>query len=312
MFLPMVRDIVVIGTSAGGVAAMKRLAALVSVDLPASLFLTLHTSPGGPHMLAEILNQAGRFYAIYVLDHEPIKQQCIYIAAPDRHLILKPDHVVCFYGPKENKYRPSIDVMFRSAAEIFGPRVVGVVLTGYLDDGSEGLLTIRERGGLAVVQDPADAEHPDMPLNALRYAGADYVMPLADIPGLLMELARGEKGETAPGGHGGKGVKTPTTLTCPECGGVLNQDRDGKLSHFRCQVGHAYSLRTLEEAHDTRTEANLWASMQALEERSEIAGRIADESRVRGDEKEAVEHGKRAEESLKRAKSLREILEKPK
>jgi two-component system chemotaxis response regulator CheB len=304
------RDIVVIGTSAGGVAAMKELSAGVSLDLPASLFLTIHTSPGGPHMLAEILNGAGRFYAIYALDHEPIRQQCTYIAAPDRHLILKPDHVVCFYGPKENKYCPSIDVMFRSASETFGPRVVGVVLTGYLDDGSEGLLTIRERGGVAIVRDPAEAEHADMPLNALRYAGTDYVRPLADIPGLLMDLAREKGVDVPPLEHGGRRMEYPTTLTCPECGGVLNQDRDGKLSHFRCQVGHAFSLRTLDETQAARTEANLWASMQALEERSEIARRMADEAGARGDQKEATEHQKTADESLRRAKSLREMLEK--
>ncbi|OPY60657.1 MAG: Chemotaxis response regulator protein-glutamate methylesterase [Syntrophorhabdaceae bacterium PtaU1.Bin034] len=225
--------------------------------------------------------------------------------------MLQSDHVVCFYGPKENRFRPSIDVMFRSAAEIFGPRVVGVILTGMLDDGSEGLLTIRERGGTAIVQDPAEAMYPDMPSNAIRYAGADYVRPLADIPSLLVELTAGrEPGGVAVVQGNRKQEPKPTSLTCPECGGPLSQDRDGIFSHFRCRVGHAYSLRTLKEAQETRVEAGIWAAMQAIEESSEIARRLAKEVRNRGDETEATLYDRTVEASMRRAKALREMLEK--
>src|SRR5688500_9485005 len=179
------RDIIVIGTSAGGLEALRRLTADLPSDLPASIFVVQHCSPG-PSRLAKILSRSGPLRTISPVNHEAIQSGLIYVAPPDRHMLIQDGHVCTSQGPKENRSRPAIDVLFRSAARSYGARVIGVVLSGNLDDGTAGLMAITSAGGLAIVQDPDDALYAGMPSSALRHVQPDHVAPLAEIPWILV------------------------------------------------------------------------------------------------------------------------------
>jgi two-component system chemotaxis response regulator CheB len=180
--------IIVIGASMGGVKALRTLAAGLPADIPAALFVVQHVGRCGSQ-LPQLLSECGPLQAAHALEAEAIRAGRIYVAPPDHHLVVDPGRTRLTRGPRENWARPAIDPLFRSAARAYGPRVVGVILTGRLNDGSAGLRAVRAAGGQAIVQDPADAVAPDMPWSALRHAGADYRVPLAKIPELLDQLA---------------------------------------------------------------------------------------------------------------------------
>ena len=183
-------DIVVIGTSAGGVEALTQLAERLPKNLPASIFAVLHTAPESPFRLPEILSKRGPLKTVVAHDGQVIERSVIYLAAPDHHLLLEKGHVRVVRGPKENRFRPAIDPLFRSAALVYATRVVGVVLTGNLDDGAAGLCEVKRRGGLAVVQDPDEAQFPSMPESAMKYVIPDHIVRLAEMGPLLGRLAR--------------------------------------------------------------------------------------------------------------------------
>lgn len=187
-------DIIVIGTSAGGVEALKVLGGMLPHDLPAAIFIVLHLAPTGPSLLAEILSRAGALPATQGGNGERISPSRIYVAPPDHHLLVEPGHVRVRRGPKESRFRPAVDVLFRSAPYVYGPRVIGVILTGALDDGTAGLWAVKDRGGLAVVQEPQEALHSSMPQSALRHVDVDACLPLAKIAPTLVQLA----GDPAP------------------------------------------------------------------------------------------------------------------
>src|SRR5215211_5622395 len=186
----MAKDIIVVGASAGGIEALRVLAGGLPADLPALLFIVLHTSPESPAMLPGILGRSGSLPALSPKDGDRIRPGTIYVAPPDRHLLIEPNLMRVTRGPKENRFRPAIDPLFRSAAQTYGPRVVGVILTGYLDDGTAGLWTVKKLGGMAIVQEPAEALVPFMPLNALRHVQIDYRLRLKEIAPLLVRLTK--------------------------------------------------------------------------------------------------------------------------
>ena len=196
---PRGHDIIVIGASAGGVEALKAIAGVLPGDLPAAVFAVLHQSPDAPGMLGKILDGAGPLAACLAAAGDPVERGRIYVAPPDHHLLVKEGRVALGRGPRENRARPAIDPTFRSAAVAYGSRVVGVILTGYLDDGASGLAAVERCGGVTVIQDPEDAAYPDMPESALRAVapggGPDHIVPLAQIGELLGRLARTEAGE---------------------------------------------------------------------------------------------------------------------
>jgi two-component system chemotaxis response regulator CheB len=179
----------VLGTSAGGVEALKILVGGLPHDLPATLFIVLHLLPERPSGLAQILSWAGPLPATQAVNGEPITQGHIYVAPPDHHLLVEPGHVCCTHGPKEHRFRPAVDVLFRSAAYAYGPRVVGVVLTGMLDDGTAGLWAIKDHGGVVIVQAPQEALWASMPQNALQQVAVDYCLPLAEVAPTLVRLS---------------------------------------------------------------------------------------------------------------------------
>src|SRR5688572_11570392 len=182
-------DIIVIGGSAGAVEALTRLVAGLPADLPAAVFIAIHTTPTTPSLLPKILSRAGPLPAAHPRDGDGIERGRIYIPPPDHHLLLDEDRVRIVRGPKENGHRPALDPMFRTAAVRYGRRVVGVVITGMLDDGTAGLLAIKQRGGIAVVQNPNEALFPGMPLSAIQNVDVDHVLHLNEIPPLLARLA---------------------------------------------------------------------------------------------------------------------------
>jgi len=191
---PVSRDVVVIGASAGGVAALVELVGGLPPDLPAALFIVVHHPTDAPSKLPRILSRAGSLPAAHATDGERIEPGRIYVAPPDQHLLVRDGFVEVSSGPPEHRLRPAVDPLFRSAAEAYGARVIGVVLTGNLEDGASGLAAIKERGGQAVVQDPANAEYDGMPRSAVEHVAADHVVPLAELAALLTELITVRRG----------------------------------------------------------------------------------------------------------------------
>ncbi len=281
------RDIVVIGASAGGVTALLALAKTLPADFPAPLFVVLHVAPDSPSLMPQLLNSVSALEARHPQNGETVRPGVIYMAPPDHHLLLEDDRVLVARGPKENRFRPSIDALFRSAAYTYGPRVLGVVLTGYLDDGTSGLWSVQRMGGLAIVQDPHDAEQPAMPTNALEFVEPDYIVTLAQLGPLLVRLTLEAapaktrlpapqldllKVELTIAKQGGgfelgiieKGKLTP--FTCPDCHGALTQLIEGNLVRYRCHTGHAYTVSALLSEVTESVESMLYQAMRGLEE----------------------------------------------
>ncbi len=302
------RDIIVVGASAGGLEALSRLVRGLPPGLPAALFVVCHFPEGRRSRLPEILSRQGPLLAAFARDGEPIRPGQIYVAPAGLHLVLRPGQVQLAAGARENRHRPAIDALFRSAARAYGRRVVGVVLSGLLHDGAAGLLAVRHAGGAAVVQDPAEAGFPDMPQNAREVAGADHVLPVHEIARLLVDLARQpvpERRETTmtdplermpelvsrdmaaqqAGGRRGE----LTVFTCPECGGALWQADEKALARFRCHVGHAYYGEILLTEQSEALEAALWTAVRTFKEKTILARQLAVQERLRNNTA-AVQH----------------------
>jgi two-component system chemotaxis response regulator CheB len=284
------RDIVVVGASSGALQALKFIAD-VPPDLPAAIFVVVHAAADGPGLLPDIISTYSPLPVAHARDGEPIEPGRIYVAPPDYHVVIQPGFVQVARGPRENRHRPSIDVLFRSATESYGRRVVGVVLSGMLDDGSSGLAQIRARGGLGIVQDPTDALFPDMPSNALAQAGADYCVMQSGLAALLAkavshkldeqnlgvtkERSEARAGEVSMNSNEYDGRPgSPSNFSCPDCGGVLRQEEEAQSLRFRCRVGHAFSANALLSAQSDGVEQALWSALRALEEKAEMARRL--------------------------------------
>jgi two-component system chemotaxis response regulator CheB len=272
-------DIIVVGTSAGGVEALQTLAARLPADLPAAVFVTMHVAPRAKSVLPEILSRAGVLPAMHATNGAPIENGIIYIAPPDHHLVIEPGHMHLTSGPREQHHRPCINVMFRSAAAAYGDRVVGVVMSGELDDGTAGLWEIERRRGITVVQNPEEAAFPSMPLSALREVEVDHTVNAAELGPLLARLA-GTSLVTAAAKNNFEGKDMPedvqlTDLTCPECRGTIWEVRRGKNKDYRCRVGHSYSAKSMLAGHFAAQEKALYAAIVALEEGASLANRLA-------------------------------------
>jgi two-component system, chemotaxis family, protein-glutamate methylesterase/glutaminase len=266
-------DIIVIGASAGGVEALMQICAGLPADLPASIFVVQHISPTSKSVLPNLISRASPLPARHPVDGEAIATGQIYVAPPDLHLLLREGSIMLRHGPQENRTRPAIDPLFRSAAVAYGPRVVGVVLTGLLDDGAAGLVAIKRCGGLSVVQDPDDAQWPEMPRRAIERAQPDYVVGIGQMAALLSRLSNEPAGarvqipsaldlETRIAAQefdplGITAIGQPSRLSCPQCGGVLNEVPDEGTLRFRCQTGHAFTSEGLMSAQTDELERAL-------------------------------------------------------
>jgi two-component system chemotaxis response regulator CheB len=270
------QDIIVIGASAGGVEALQILAGGLPANLEAAVFVVLHIGTGlnGQSQLPKILARAGPLSAVHPGGTEKFRHGRIYVAKPDCHMILAGGHVRSVYGPKENRTRPAINPLFRSAAAEYGPRVTGVILTGLQDDGVAGLAAIKRRGGVAVVQEPSTAVFPSMPQNAIKHVQADYIIPLQQIGGVLSMLAATDRSSREVEESM---QKTLMEIKCPECAGPLWEERQGSIVEYRCRVGHAYSPLALKEEQQEVVERSLWASIITLQNAAQLSDQLAGE-----------------------------------
>lgn len=318
-------DIVVIGASAGGVEALTQLVKHLPPDLPAALFLVVHFPSFGISVLPEILSRAGSLKALHPKDGAVIELGKIYIAPPDYHLIVRRNHIRLSRLPRENGHRPAIDTLFRSAARTYGRRVVGVILSGTLDDGTAGLAIIKTLGGIAIVQNPEEALFDGMPRSAIENVAVDHILKLSDIAAVLTEITHHslEEGETVSDPIDGeadivaqdkaaleRGERpgNPAPLTCPDCGGVLWELGDGNLMRFRCHVGHAYSSDSLLAEQSDGVEKALWSAVRALEEKAALARRMAVQAQQQNRFISEAQFRQRVEEAEQHAALVRQVI----
>lgn len=321
------RDIIVVGASAGGVSALQDLVKDLPADLDAAVFIVMHLLPSAPSHLAGILKRCSALPVAEAEDGESIRRGRIYLARPDYHLVIDKEKIQLTRGPRENRSRPAIDALFRSAAHAHGGRVIGVVMTGHLDDGTAGLWAIKDRGGTAVVQDPTDAQVPSMPQNALKYVKADHVVPVREMGALLATLTRQPatslegtmrdeleiETKIAKEGRGLQlGVMTLgelTPYTCPDCHGVLVRLKSGGVPRVRCHTGHAYSINSLLAQVTAVVEDSLWSSMRAIEESVMLLEHMARHLReVDLDSETAELFDKKAQDTQRHADVIRQAV----
>ena len=323
------KDIIVVGASAGGVNALRSFVKFLPVDFTGSVFIVLHIPPFSETRLAWILSKAGPLKAVQPRDGEEIKQGMIYVAASDHHLLLESGKVIVKKGPKENRFRPSIDALFRSAAYIYGPRVVGIVLSGLLNDGTSGLWSIKRMGGTTIIQEPEDAEYPQMPKNVLEYVEVDYTIPAAEM-GRLLETLITEKAQKKIklSSDEMRLLKTEviiatndnafemgiiemgelTPFTCPECHGSLVRLVEGNIIRFRCHTGHAFTASTLLADVTQSVEEMLWMGMRGMEEITMLLKNIEEHLKQLGHKEQAAIFADKAEDASHRARVIHDSV----
>jgi two-component system chemotaxis response regulator CheB len=310
------------------VEALSELFSRLPRDVPASFFVVLHVPDRSTSMLPDILSRRGALTAVHPRDGAPIEPGRVYVAPPGFHLLVKRGAVRLVRGPRENGARPAVDPLFRTAARTYGRRVVAVVLSGTLDDGTAGMQAVKARGGTAIVQDPHEALYAGMPRSAAEHVAVDGVLPLAEIATLLVRLASTAVEEDKGGGdvpddlkpeidavemdprlvHGDDHPGSPSGYTCPECHGSLWEIQEGELMRYRCRVGHAYSVETLLSEQSTAMEAALWTALRALEERASLSRGMAERMDRRGHSRLAVRYREEEAETQDRAELIRRVL----
>jgi two-component system chemotaxis response regulator CheB len=318
--------VIVIGASAGGVEAISRVVADLPRDIRASVLVVLHISRGRS-LLPEILTRVSRLPAAHPTDGEPLQYGRIYVAPPDHHLVVASGFVRIAHTASENGVRPAVDPLFRSAARAYGPRVIGVVLTGTLDDGTAGIAAVKEAGGITNAQDPEEAFSPGMPRNAIATGQVDHILPVRDIPVLLSALVEEEApalraaaehphlqpmepdlGNMKLALHADDRPGRPSVFTCPECHGTLWEVDQQGILRFRCRVGHVYSPESMISAQTDEVDRALWVALRTLEERAALAYRLAERGRDRSQHWVDQAFTIRAREAEQEANGIRELL----
>lgn len=319
--------IIVIGASTGGFEAFKKIIKTLPPDFDASIFIVWHMSPDVRGILPSVINKVNKIYAAHAYDKEEILPNRIYIAPPDHHLLLEEGYVRVTHGPKENRFRPAVDPLFRSAADTYRNRVIGVILSGALDDGTAGLWAVKHHSGIAVVQDPNDAEVSSMPENALEQVHVDYIAPVNEIGALLVRLSKEklpEKTEVMNDEQTKKEIKVAkedgalevglfqmgqlSPFTCPDCHGVMAKFTSGKLTRYRCHTGHAFSMDTLVAALTEKIEDNLYNAIRGIEESIMLLNHIGDHFAEINNPKLAALYFKKAQEAEARANMVRQTV----
>jgi two-component system chemotaxis response regulator CheB len=318
--------IVVVGASAGGVDALTRLASRLPADFAAPVVVVLHVPPESPSLLPRIMARESELEVRAAVDADPLEPGTVYVAPPDRHTLVQRGLLRVVRGPQENGHRPAIDPLFRSAAAWYGRTAIGVVLTGVLDDGAAGSAAISRRGGVVIVQDPADAPYPSMPLHAIAADHPQQVVSLDEIPDVLLraveersrladdgppeeddesrfswfELRAIENEEAVPGAE--------APYACPACGGTLWETPDESVLRFRCRVGHAFAADSLMQGKSTEVERALWVALRALEERASLSRRISERLRRLGATNRAEHYERAVEEAETNGRLLRDMI----
>lgn len=318
--------LVAIGASAGGIAALRQLFSRLPRDFPAPILAVMHVG-GEVSILPAVLAPSSRLPVRHAEDGAALEAGTVLIAPADHHLVVADGHVHLTRGPKENHARPAIDPLFRSAALAYRERAVGVVLTGRLDDGTVGLQAIKGYGGIAIVQDPAEAEAASMPQSALTYVDVDYCLPLDGIADTLARLATAPPAARAsrassntvimenrfaigedPDASEMDAIGRRSAQTCPECGGILWEIHGAPPVRYRCHTGHAFTGESLLDVHRRLNEDVLWSAVRALHEKHTLHRRLASDARQRGSERLAAEHEASARQAVENAQALRAII----
>jgi two-component system chemotaxis response regulator CheB len=290
------------------------------------VLVVLHVPSWGTSVLPDILDRCGPLPAHHAVDGERLLPANVYVAPPDHHLVTEDGVVRVTHSPKENGVRPAIDTLFRAAAHTHRDNAIAVVLSGTLDDGTAGLVAVKAHGGMTIVQDPADALYGSMPDSAVRFAHPAHVVPVREIAPLVVKLVTAgpdgspftkrqqerqmdadpdeDEAEADPNDPD----VNPSSLTCPECGGTLWERDDGDLLHFRCRVGHAYSPESLFSHQQESLEGALWAAVVALQERCDLAERLARRMIERGRWQLASRYERQADDARRRAGQVRDAI----
>ena len=320
--------LIVIGTSAGGMQALKALVAQFPADLPAPVFIVSHMSPDTTgDVLVRVLDKAGPLPCRQATEGESFQPGQIYLAPSDRHMLIDGRNILITKGARENRSRPAIDPLFRSAAVGHGNRVIGVILTGYLDDGTSGMRAIKRCGGICIAQDPSDADHPDMPRSVIVNVGVDYCLPIASMGALLSSLARLTPGPHPPAPEdlvieariaqrvlsdlpSVETLGDQVPYNCPDCGGVLWQIKDGDLLRYRCHTGHAFTSAVLLSHQSAKIEETLWTALRMFEERQNLMATIS--ARPDGKSSKAMaERSKDAQVHIDRIRAMLKAKDAP-
>jgi len=326
--MPANSRVVVIGASAGGPAALRRLLSRLPASFPAPVLVTMHVGSFNTD-LPNILGRETKLPVRHAADGDPIQPGTVLMAAPDRHLLVADGVVRLSRGPKENFSRPAIDPMFRTAAFSCKERAVGIILSGMLDDGTVGLQAIKAYGGVALVQDPADAEESSMPRSALEHVDIDACLRVEALADHLVEIAATAPGPAVPGAlartievearfdllqntamEALAEIAAPSALTCPECSGSLWEVKEGSPPHFRCHTGHVYTVQGLAAAQDGNVEEAIWAAVRALHEKQLLLQRLAKSAAAANRHSTVDEHAASAENAARHAEILRRIVAK--
>jgi two-component system chemotaxis response regulator CheB len=302
---------IVIGASAGGLQPLREVVSQLPADFSAPVFVVMHVPANHHSYLPDILSKTGPLSALHPEDNTKVEAGFIYVAPPDHHLLIDNSFIAVKRGPKENGFRPSIDALFRSAAYSYGPGAIGVVLSGALHDGASGLWSIKRLGGIAIVQEPYEAEYPSMPRSALEYIDADYKVHAREIGPLLAQLTQEQPTEKEIVGNWmdedlrrlaietqvAAGVNLPektilelgplTQFTCPECRGSLVQITEGNLFRFRCHTGHGFSAETLLEGLMETVNSLVWQTTRGFQEASMLLEHIGGHMQEYGGSAEA-------------------------
>jgi two-component system, chemotaxis family, protein-glutamate methylesterase/glutaminase len=320
--------IVVVGASAGGVEALQKLVQRIPPGFETPVCIVLHIPADAPSLLVPILSRVSPLPVSEAIDDEPLAPGRVYVAPPDRHLLVTQDRkrIAVRRGPRENRHRPAVDPLFRSAAAAFGAGAIGVILSGTMDDGTAGQIAIKQCGGTAIVQDPRDALYPSMPQSAIAHASIDHVVPAEGIGDLLARLvatplstslepvskdmhlevrmaeleADALEGDDRPG--------TPSPYSCPDCGGVLWEIEEGGYTRYRCRVGHAYAPDAMLAAQQEGLEEALWTAMKTLEETARLSHRLAQMQRERGHDWLSDRFEQKERDARRRAQLIRRYL----
>lgn len=303
--------IVVVGTSAGGLEALDDLAGQLPVALPASIFIVQHMAPESTgHALLNRLRKHEAFQCRLAENRQSIEVGTIYIAPPDNHLLLKENEMLVTKGARENRYRPGVDPLFRSAAVAYGSSVIGIILTGLLDDGTAGLMAVAKCGGVTVVQDPKDAAYPDMPQSAMDHMNVDYCVPISQMGRLIETLVREPSAKATIAERvlsdvaqvSGLGGQVP--YNCPNCGGVLWEMKRSDLRRYRCHTGHSFTEASLLTSQSEKIEETLWTSLRMFEERKNLLNKMAQaETRFTG-QNEYAERARDTEVHIERIRAM--------
>ncbi len=313
--------IVVVGVSAGGMDALTRLVAQLPEDLPAPVFIVHHMSPDTTgNVVVAAMNKHGKLKCTHAQAGERFVNGHIYLAPSDHHMMICKGKILITKGARENRSRPAIDPLFRSAAVAYGNRVIGVLLTGDLDDGTSGMTAIKRCGGTCVVQDPKDAAYPDMPQNALNRVKVDYCLPLAEMGVLLSRLVKSKFGERGPVPEdiaieariaervlsdlpsvNALGDQVP--FNCPGCGGVLWKVDKDEVVRYRCHTGHAYTAPVLLAEQTVKIEETLWTALRMFEERRNLLLTMPASHGEKGS-RSAIERAKESEVHIERIRAM--------